>query len=124
MDTGSRPPRNAQPQPQDEELAVLAAQLRQRGAAIAHIQTTLGVSRQRARRLVAQGVEVVRQRASQRRHEFNNAAHVARVALRELRTRLAAPDDRALLDEVDRSIATMTRLFKLPATPHEANGAA
>ena len=121
-DTGSRRPRNAQPHPQDEELALLAAQLRQRGAAIAHIQTTLGVSRQRARQLVAQGIEVVRQRASQRRHEFNNAAHVARVALRELRTRIAAPDDRSLLDEVERSVATMMRLFKALAASHEAGG--
>ncbi len=121
-DTGSRRPRNAQPHPQDEELALLAAQLRQRGAAIAHIQTTLGVSRQRARQLVARGIEVFRQRASQRRHEFNNTAHVARVALRELRTRIAAPDDRALLEEVDRSVATMTKLVKALATPHEASG--
>ena len=121
-DIGSRRPRNAQPRPQDEELALLAAQLRQRGAAIADIQATLGVSRQRARQLVAQGMEVVRQRASRRRHEFNNAAHVARVALRELRTRIAAPDDRALLDEVDRSVATMMKLVKALAKSHEAIG--
>ena len=121
-DTGSRPPRNAQPHPQDEELALLAAQLRQRGAAIAHIQATLGVSRNRARHLVAQGIEIVRQRASRRRHEFNNATHVARVALRELRARIAATDDRSLLDEVDRSVATMARLFKALATSHEAGG--
>jgi hypothetical protein len=121
-DTGSRLPKSAQPHPQDEELALLAAQSRLRGAAIAHIQTTLGVSRRRARQLVAQGLEAVRQQASRRRHEFNNAAHVAHVALRELRTRIAAPDDRALLDEVDRSVATMTRLFEGFATPHEASG--
>ncbi len=121
-DTGSRPPRNAQPRPKDEEPALLAAQLRQQGAAIAHIQATLGVSRYKARRLVAQGMEAVRQQASKRRHEFNNAAHVARVALRELRTRIAAPDDRSLLDEVDRSVATMTRLFKTLATSQEAGG--
>jgi len=121
-DNSSRLLSNAQPHPQDEELALLAAQLRQRGAAIAHIQTTLGVSRHRARQLVAQGMEAARQHASQRRHEFNNAAHVARAALRELQTRIAAPDDRALLDEVDRSVATMTRLFKSLGTPHEAIG--
>ena len=121
-DTGSRLPRNAQPHPQDEELALLAAQLRQQGASIAHIQTTLDVSRRRARQLVAEGVEAVRQRASRRRHEFNNAAHVARAALRELRTRIATPDDRGLLEEVDRSVATMTKLFKALATPDEAIG--
>lgn len=121
-DTGSSRPTDRQPHPQDEEPALLAAQLRQRGAAIAHIQATLGVSRNRARQLVAQGMEAVWQQASQRRHEFNNAAHVARAALRELRTRIATADDRALLNEVDRSVAMMTRLFKAPATPHEASG--
>jgi hypothetical protein len=123
-DASSRSSSNAQPQLQlqDDELALLAVQLRHRGAAIAHIQATLGVSRRRARRLVAQGMEAARRQASERRHEFNNAAHVARTGLRELRSRTAAPDDQALLDEVDKSVTAMARLFKTLATAQDAIG--
>jgi hypothetical protein len=121
-DTRSRSPRDAQPQLQDDELALLAVQLRDRGAAIARIQATLGVSRHRARKLLAQGFEAARRQASERRHEFNNAAHVARVGLRELRSRTAAADDQALLDEVDKSVTAMARLFKALATPHDDIG--
>lgn len=119
---GTNMPRDAPPDLKDKELALFAVQLRHRGASIAHIQITLGVSRHRAKKLVAQGMEAARRQASRGRHEFNNAAHIARVGLRELRSRTAAPDDQALLDEVGKSVAAMTRLFKTLAMPRDAIG--
>ncbi|MBK9246355.1 MAG: hypothetical protein IPM30_16220 [Burkholderiales bacterium] len=121
-DTRPSLPTNAQRQLRDDQLALLAAQLRDRGVTIAHIQAALGVSRHRARKLLAQGAEVVQRLASDRRHEFNNASHVARTGLRELRSRTAALVDQALLDEVDKSVAAMARLFKALAARHDVIG--